>query len=64
MEHEYSIEILYHFTCNNCKNWWSYTSTPSRYSSALRFLPEDKVVSCFHCGHKATMKVKDGMYDE
>jgi len=29
MNHEYSIEVLYHFNCGVCKNWWSYATTPA-----------------------------------
>ena len=65
MAHEYSIELLYHFICGNCKNWWSYALTPTRLEQSLK-LPEDDIVFCCHCGHKATMKVKDGfiIYDD
>ena len=30
LNHEYTIEILYHFTCGCCQEWWSYTHTPSK----------------------------------
>ena len=60
MAHEYSIELLYHFICDDCKNWWSYALTPTHLDQPLK-LPEDDIVYCYHCGHKATMKVKDGL---
>ena len=29
MNHEYTIEILYHLTCSRCKGWWSHAHTPA-----------------------------------
>ena len=29
MNHEYTIEILYHLTCSRCKGWWSHAHTPN-----------------------------------
>ena len=26
-DHEYTWEIIYHFNCGECMNWWSYAST-------------------------------------
>ena len=23
MTHKYTIEMIFHFTCSQCKNWWS-----------------------------------------
>ena len=29
-KHEYTIEILYHFTCAVCQEWWSWAHTPGK----------------------------------
>ena len=41
MDHEYTIEKIYHFNCGECKNWWSYAS-----DTELRM----KKMTCPHCG--------------
>jgi len=28
LHHQYTCEVLYHFTCGVCENWWSYSVTP------------------------------------
>ena len=48
MTHLYSIETIHHFTCSECKNWWSYASTHFPAFSHLKQLK----ASCPHCGHK------------
>ena len=42
----YSTEIIYHFTCDICDNWWSYASP-----TELRYV-EEKRWSCPHCFHE------------
>ena len=39
----YTTEIIYHFTCDFCNNWWSYAA-----STELRYI-EEKKWSCPHC---------------
>ena len=29
-KHGYTVEILYHFTCVKCQQWWSYATTPGQ----------------------------------
>ena len=60
MKHEYTVEVLYHFTCSRCQMWWSWASTPT--TSIKKYplpLPEDELVFCPHCGKKDELKVKD-----
>ena len=42
--HKYSVEYLYHFNCGECKNWWSYASTETRYEKMV------ETMTCPHCG--------------
>lgn len=42
MPHTYTKEIIFHFTCCQCKNWWSYAGTTS-------FKPQ--AMSCPFCSH-------------
>ena len=44
MAHSYSKETILHFTCESCKNWWSYATTED-------YVP--KKVHCSHCGLKS-----------
>jgi len=59
--HEYTIEILYHYTCSKCKNWWSYAMTPNaqmlQNSQSLK-LPKTEA-HCPECGTLADIKLKD-----
>ena len=52
--HEYTVEQLYHFTCGECKNWWSYAST--EYNGEI---PRGIEMNCPHCGHKADFEQKE-----
>jgi len=51
--HEYSWELLYHFNCAECKNWWSYTTTETAYQW------KNQSMSCPHCGYNTTIQPKD-----
>ena len=42
---KYSREVLYHFSCENCYNWWTYPST-----HAPDF--NTKTWFCPHCLHE------------
>jgi len=46
-KHTWTDEKIYHFTCGECKNWWSY---------AGHFRHWKSVMTCPHCGHKADTK--------
>ena len=41
MDHEYTIEKIYHFNCSECKNWWSYASDKELHK---------RTMTCPHCG--------------
>jgi hypothetical protein len=51
--HSYTVELLYHFNCGDCKNWWSYAFTPHHtepiYTQSKRLM-QDKDFYCPHCG--------------
>ena len=47
MSHTYTSERIYHFTCSECSNWWSYAS-----EDKLRM----KEMTCPHCGHYSTIQ--------
>jgi hypothetical protein len=63
MKHEYSAEILYHFNCGVCKNWWSYATTPTNVMMELG-LPKDIDYYCPHCGADEKAIIKEGFLDE
>ena len=52
MKHQYTVELLFHFNCGTCKNWWSYATTPSCLSGSIEYnsLPENIDYYCPHCG--------------
>ena len=35
---DYTIEILYHFTCSQCHHWWSYAMMPTNNKMSLNKL--------------------------
>jgi len=49
-KHTWTDEKIYHFTCGECKNWWSY---------AGHFRNWKSVMTCPHCGHKADTKASE-----
>jgi hypothetical protein len=51
--HEYSWEMLYHFNCGECKNWWSYTTTETAYQW------KSQKMFCPHCGYHTAIQPKD-----
>ena len=56
-EHEYTIECIFHFTCGECKNWWSYAREDKQLPSGKRTW---KVYQyCPHCGQKSNLKKKE-----
>jgi len=50
MSHTYTSERIYHFTCSECSNWWSYAS-----EDKLRM----KEMTCPHCGEAKSIESKD-----
>ena len=60
-QHQFTVEVLYHFTCGCCNNWWSYAVTPC--VQPLEFDPfvsDGTKTHCPHCGHVQTTKIKEG----
>ena len=55
---DYTIEILYHFTCLQCQHWWSYSITPTNIKMNLDI--DDRLVHCMHCGNKGKALIKKG----
>lgn len=41
---ESNVEILYHFTCERCKNWWSIAMEKNGWNP--------KKMWCPHCGYE------------
>ena len=60
MSHEYTVEVLYHFNCGVCKNWWSYAVIPTVIYEADLHLPSNIDYFCPHCGADEKVKVKEG----
>jgi len=48
--HIYTWERIYHFSCGNCKNWWSYATIEDSYKWKSRKM------TCPHCGHYSTIQ--------
>ena len=58
--HEYTVETLYHFTCDKCKGWWSHATIPTVIYGADLHLPPNIDFFCPHCGADEKVKVKEG----
>ena len=48
--HIYTWERIYHFSCGNCKNWWSYATIEDSYNWKSRKM------TCPHCSHYSTIQ--------
>ena len=48
--HLYSWERIYHFSCGNCKNWWSYATSEDSYTWKSRKM------CCPHCSYYSTIQ--------
>ena len=53
--HFYTWERIYHFSCGNCRNWWSYATTEDSYKWKSRKM------SCPHCGQFSTIQPNPDM---
>ena len=53
--HHYTWERIYHFSCGNCKNWWSYATTEDSYKWKSRKM------TCPHCGHYTNIQPNPDM---
>jgi hypothetical protein len=71
-KHGYTVEILYHFTCVKCQQWWSYATTPGQpiidqNSKCLKgdrlYLSDEIEMNCPHCGHLSLIDIKDGFFE-
>ena len=49
MSHKYTIETIFHFSCSECKNWWSIALV---HISGMSYYPEGKAY-CPHCGRES-----------
>ena len=57
--HPFVYEILYHFNCYVCNNWWSYAKSPNGKEDPV-WTMVGKFMHCPHCSAEARLKVKDG----
>ena len=48
--HFYTWERIYHFSCGNCRNWWSYATTEDSYKWKSRKM------TCPHCNYHSTIR--------
>ena len=58
VEHLYTWERIYHFSCGNCKNWWSYATSEDSYKWKSRKM------TCPHCGQYSTIRPNPEMSKE
>ena len=54
-DHFYTWERIYHFSCGNCKNWWSYATTEDSYTWKSRKM------TCPHCNYHSTLRPNPDM---
>ena len=54
-DHLYTWERIYHFSCGNCRNWWSYATTEDSYKWKSRKM------TCPHCGHYTNIQPNPDM---
>ena len=57
-DHLYTWERIYHFSCGNCKNWWSYATTEDSYDWKSRRM------TCPNCNHHSTIRPNPEMSKE
>tara|TARA_Y100001951_G_C11069277_1_gene145168 strand:- start:160 stop:456 length:297 start_codon:yes stop_codon:yes gene_type:complete len=60
--HRYTAEIIYHFECDLCHQWWSYAVTPTSLTNYNMNLPSDEKVHCMHCGQTKEVEVKPNVH--
>ena len=53
--HFYTWERIYHFSCGNCRNWWSYATTEDSYTWKSRKM------TCPHCNYHSTLRPNPDM---
>ena len=64
MSHEFTVEVLYHFNCGKCKNWWSQTTTPDFNQTTLTWGVDGKYIFCHHCGHETDAEIKENFFEK
>tara|TARA_Y100000296_G_scaffold87176_1_gene130340 strand:- start:3407 stop:3574 length:168 start_codon:yes stop_codon:yes gene_type:complete len=52
-KHTYTQELIFHFTCASCANWWSYAT-----SVDLKIDQLYPPLICPHCGYTAEVTEK------
>jgi len=58
--HDFTVETIYHFTCGQCGNWWSYAHPQRKYDLTL---PSTlNMLSCPHCGYETEVKQKPNAF--
>ena len=57
-DHLYTWERIYHFSCGNCKNWWSYATSEYSYTWKSRRM------TCPHCSYHSTIRPNPDMSKE
>ena len=45
----YNKEVIYHFSCEKCVNWWSYPSSDDLYENDFH---DSNTWFCPHCAHE------------
>ena len=56
--HLYTWERIYHFSCGNCRNWWSYATSEDSYTWKSRNM------TCPHCGYYTNIQPNPEMSEE
>jgi len=64
MNHQFTVEVLYHFNCGRCQNWWSCGSTPTETTSNITWGIVGKYFHCPHCGHETDAEIKENFFSE
>ena len=58
MTHKYTTERIFHYTCGECRQPWSYASVDD---CNFHFTYE---MNCPHCGYQTTMEPKNELIEE
>lgn len=62
--HRYTVELLYHFECELCHQWWSYAMTPTELNSGQSLELNNEKVHCMHCGHTKECELKPNVHNK
>lgn len=63
-KHLFTRETIFHFTCSECKNWWSYASEAPKILEELAVVGRNShflgwEMTCPHCGVKNKVKMNE-----